>query len=104
MPNPAPNRIAVSLNAPLSAVQWFKHGDHPAVQRSNGSTWELFPEESDERHGLLCGVHHSTAIVTSGDWIVCSEVFGTYAIFKPEAFEKHFSRLEAPASPVEQGR
>jgi len=82
--------IDVRLVEPLSAVQWLKHGDHPHVSRMNGSNWEYFPNENDDNHGLLCGVQQGTQLIESGDWIVYSSVFNTYAVFKPEEYSKHF--------------
>lgn len=88
--------IQVSLQESMVATQWLKHGDHPGVYGMNGSNWELFPDEDDVRYGLLSGGRSGCLLVESGDWIVWSEVFKTYAIFKPDQFTALFSTVAAP--------
>lgn len=83
------NTLVVSLNAPLTATQWNKHGDHPAVYRMNGSNWEFFPDENDDHCGLLPG----NRLVNAGDWIIWSEVFKRFAVFSTQELEQHFSAI-----------
>jgi hypothetical protein len=70
----------------IEATQWFKHGDHPAV--------ETFREDDPERSNLgwvvtLEGGH----IVSPGDWIITG-VKGEHYPCKPDIFEMTYERIE----------
>lgn len=86
--------MEIACKTPLIATRWMKHGDHPAVCGMNGSNWELFPDEDDVRYGLLSGGRYGAVLVESGDWIVWSEAFHIYAVFKPDQFDTLFSPIE----------
>lgn len=71
----------------IEAVQWFKHGDHPAVEVP---THPLPPGSGWIR--TLEGGH----IVTPGDWIITG-VKGENYPCKPDIFEATYEPAEANA-------
>ena len=76
----------------ISARQWFKHGDHPAVER-------LSPDHPIDRHAIapseygwvptLEGGH----VVTPGDWIITG-VRGEHYPCKPDIFAETYEEVE----------
>lgn len=68
----------------IEAVQWFKHGDHPAV-RSHGPR----PSEAHGYIDTLEGGH----IVSPGDWIITG-VKGEHYPCKPDIFEATYEPAE----------
>lgn len=65
----------------VEATQWFKDGDHPAVQ---WISWKGFG-----RIDTLEGDH----IVTPGDWIITG-VKGEHYACKPDIFEMTYEAIE----------
>jgi len=65
----------------IEATQWFKDGDHPAVQRSpwNG---RVFIDTLEGDH-----------TVTPGDWIITG-VKGEHYPCKPDIFEMTYEAVE----------
>lgn len=93
--SPAPtNKRMVVLRTPLTATQWNKHGDHPAVYRMNGCNWEFFPDENDDHCGLLPG----NRLVNAGDWIVWCDVFNRFSVFTTQELEHQFSVVDTQKS------
>ena len=64
----------------IEATQWFKDGDHPAVEKWN---------DGEYRIRTLEGAH----IVTIGDWIITG-VKGEHYPCKPDIFEATYERVE----------
>ena len=46
----------------IDAVQWFKHGDHPAVRKSVAAP--------DATYGLIDTLEGNAHSVNPGDWII----------------------------------
>ena len=80
----------------IEAVQWFRHGDHPMVERDTfshegGNTCFICEKELEE-HGVvktLEGQH----IVCPGDWII-KGVKGEFYPCKPDIFEATYEKVE----------
>jgi hypothetical protein len=64
----------------VEATQWFKDGDHPAVEKWN---------DNEYRIKTLEGAH----IVTIGDWIITG-VKGEHYPCKPDIFELTYEVAE----------
>ena len=68
----------------IEATQWFKNGDHPAVQ-----VWVEGGPEISGWIKTLEGCH----IVTPGDWIITG-VAGEHYPCKPDIFETTYEPAE----------
>ena len=66
----------------IEATQWFKYGDHSAVEKHDR-------EEGFGKVYTLEGEH----IVTPGDWIITG-VKGEHYPCKPDIFEMTYERVE----------
>ena len=69
----------------IEATQWFKHGDHPAVEQDTDENRPVGALPIHDTFGLiqtLEGLH----IVTPGDWIITG-VQGEHYPCKPDIFE-----------------
>lgn len=68
----------------VDAVQWFKMGDHPAVDETR--------LRNDIRYGYLiadgCGFY-----VSPGDWII-TDADGNNSVCKTDIFEKDYEKME----------
>lgn len=64
----------------IEASQWFKPGDHPAVQMYNGGFGWI---------DTLEGGH----VVTPGDWIITG-VQGEHYPCKPDIFEMTYEKVD----------
>jgi hypothetical protein len=64
----------------IEATQWFKDGDHPAVEKWN---------DGEYRIRTLEGAH----IVTPADWIITG-VKGEHYPCKPDIFDATYERVE----------
>ena len=78
----------------IEATQWFKHGDHPAVnlQYTHGPDDEHWRPTVPTGNGwinTLEGGH----IVTPGDWIITG-VKGEHYPCKPDIFEATYEPVE----------
>jgi hypothetical protein len=74
----------------IEATQWFKMGDHPAVELYGESVIDQMPQYAD--YGwvkTLEGGH----IVTPGDWIITG-IKGEHYPCKPDIFEATYERVE----------
>ena len=69
----------------IEATQWFKHGDHPNVERLP------FNPAVDDR-GIISTLE-GDHVVTPGDWIITG-VKGEHYPCKPEIFEMTYERVE----------
>jgi len=69
----------------IEATQWFKHGDHPEVRKS-----EVLPER--ETHGLISTLE-GPLLVCPGDWIITG-VNGEHYPCKPDIFEKTYDPVD----------
>ena len=65
----------------IEATQWFKHGDHPAVENYFPPGRSLDPSPTHGWIATLEGGH----IVTPGDWIITG-VKGEHYPCKPDIF------------------
>jgi hypothetical protein len=63
----------------VEAVQWFKHGDHPAV----------FPESAADDFGYI-DTPEGRLRVEAGDWIITGIAGENYPC-KPEIFEQLYT-------------
>ena len=74
----------------IEAVQWFKHGDHPKVQKYGQSTLDQYPEY--EKCGFvetLEGNHH----VIPSDWII-KGVKGEHYPCKEDIFNMTYDKVD----------
>lgn len=81
----------------IDAVQWFKHGDHPAVEQYGQGIIDQYPAYAQ------CGTiktlednHYTRHHVVPGDWIITG-VKGEQYPCKPDVFEQTY---EAPHDPA----
>lgn len=73
----------------VEAVQWFKHGDHPAVKRRPEAYMQDCPGVCDIGEiETLEGPH----LVRSGDWIITG-VKGEHYPCKPDIFEATYDAV-----------
>ncbi len=77
----------------IDAVQWFKHGDHPSVERYGESIVDQYP--AYEKCGLIktlednvSGMHH----VVPGDWII-KGIKGEFYPCKPDIFAESYEAV-----------
>lgn len=68
----------------VQAVQWFKPGDHPAVE------CRTFGNETEIPHLKMPGGH---VAIRPGAWIV-EETPGYYTVYDPKTFAKVFEPVE----------
>jgi hypothetical protein len=76
----------------IEATQWFKMGDHPAVEPYPFSDIAGNPDPAHKSYGwvkTLEGGH----IVTPGDWIITGIKNENYPC-KPDIFEATYERVE----------
>jgi hypothetical protein len=66
------------------ATQWFKMGDHPAVQLSIVDEWDVDESPSIETDFGWVGVN-------AGDWVV--EIDGKIKILKDRYFKQHYESI-----------
>ena len=66
----------------VDAVQWFKHGDHPAVLNLN----------SNNINGILSTLE-GDMYVSPGDWIITG-VKGEHYPCKPDIFEQTYEAVD----------
>lgn len=71
----------------VEATQWFKLGDHPAVEKM--PTWVVAFEKTRGWVKTLEGGH----VVTPGDWIITG-VHGEHYPCKPDIFELTYEPAE----------
>ncbi len=64
----------------VDAVQWFEHGDHPAVLAEEGDAAAGYVDTPEGRLRVL-----------PGDWIITG-VAGEHYPCKPEIFEQLYTR------------
>lgn len=71
----------------IDAVQWFKHGDHAAVEQHpmSGSSLCGWCNKVLSDHGWIGGV----GMACPGDWVI-TYGNGTHGILKPRVFEKSY--------------
>jgi hypothetical protein len=76
----------------IEATQWFKDGDHPAVEPYPFANIATYPDPAQKGYGwvkTLEGGH----IVTPGDWIITGIKNENYPC-KPDIFEATYERVE----------
>ena len=66
----------------IEATQWFKHGDHPAVQPASLGSEKGWVETLEGGH-----------IVTPGDFIITG-IKGEHYPCKPDIFEATYEKVE----------
>jgi hypothetical protein len=69
----------------ITAVQWFKAGDHPEVSLLQMGT-SLIP---------YCSTKEAALMITPGDWIVTNETGESYPC-KPDIFAKTYVEVLVP--------
>lgn len=75
----------------IEATQWFKHGDHPAVEQYPFAEIATYPDPAQKGYGwvkTLEGGH----VVTPGDWIITG-VKGEHYPCKPDIFEATYEEV-----------
>jgi hypothetical protein len=77
----------------VEAMQWFKHGDHPAVIQETEENRPYGALPLPEEFGVIPkfgGMH----IVAPGDWIL-TRWKGKYYPCKPDIFEMTYEKVDA---------
>lgn len=78
----------------IEATQWFKDGDHPAVERSLGTTSSaISPGILYRSKDFYVKTLEGNMKVTPGDWIITG-VKGEYYPCKPDIFEATYEPVE----------
>ena len=84
----------------VEAVQWFKVGDHSAVEQWNNMDMRVCNQCSYMMHSHgFCTTLECDMLVCVGDWIITG-VKGELYPCKPDIFEKTYERVD-DSSPVE---
>ena len=93
----------------ITAIQWFKSGDHPAVRDISDSDDLYFTGMGGstlverEKFGVIGTLESPNHLVTPGDWIITG-VQGEHYPCKPDIFEATYApemKLQPEAAPVQ---
>jgi hypothetical protein len=82
----------------VSAVRWYKPGDHPRVERYPGGTVMAACGLFENQHGKL-KVNGGYYGVCPGSWVITDENGADYCM-EDEDFKKHFIPISATVSPM----
>jgi hypothetical protein len=81
----------------IEASQWFKHGDHPAVEKPSDSYKEKFKEYGlDDTMGVISTLEGDAHFVKPGSWVITG-VYGEFYAIDPSIFESTYEPAEDPA-------
>ena len=87
----------------ITASQWFKSGDHPAVRDISDSDDLFFTGMNGatlierEKFGVIGTLESPNHLVTPGDWIITG-VRGEHYPCKPDIFEETYAPETAPVA------
>lgn len=73
---------------PVTAVQWFHHGDHPTVKRL-GAVHDPRLEGDDRQIGV-CQTHYGEKFILAGDWIVTDQRGFVLDVLKDWQFRRDY--------------
>lgn len=75
----------------IEATQWFKDGDHPAVEKTD--VWDGDKDKWIKSNTGWIETLEGRHIVRPGDWIITG-VQGEHYACKPDIFEQTYERVE----------